>query len=125
MAKGSFVTRVLIVEDEFLIRLMLAESLTDEGYDVAEASSGEEALNILAGDPGAVQLALTDIQLGAAMDGYELAHRLRALAPALPIIFMTGRPDVTAGQMTARDRLVSKPYLLSEICAIARELLGV
>ncbi len=117
-------TRVLIVEDEFLIRLMLSESLTDEGYDVAEASSGEQALGILADDPSAVDLVLTDIQLGAAMNGYELARQLRELAAELPIIFMTGRPEVAKERMTGRDRFVAKPYLPSEICSVARELLA-
>ena len=117
-------TRVLIVEDEFLIRLMLSESLADEGYDVAEASSGEQALGILADDPSAVDLVLTDIQLGAAMNGYELARRLRELTADLPIIFMTGRPEVAAERLTTRDRFVAKPYLPSEICAVARELLA-
>jgi len=117
-------TRVLIVEDEFLIRLMLSESLADEGYEVEEASSGEQALGIVALDPSAVDLVLTDIQLGAAMNGLELARELRALAAELPIIFMTGRPELSTEGMTARDRIVAKPYLPSEICAIARELLA-
>ena len=125
MAKDISATRVLIVEDEFLIRLMLSESLADEGYNVAEASSADEALRILAADPASVDLVLTDIQLGAAMDGYELARRLREMVPELRVIYMTGRPETTAGRITDRDRFVAKPYLPSEICAVARDLLAV
>ncbi len=124
MAKDNSATRILIVEDEFLIRLMLSEALADEGYNVAEASSADEALSILTADPTRVDLVLTDIQLGAAMDGYELARRCREMVPDLRVIYITGRPETTAERMTDRDRFVAKPYLPSEICAVTRDLLA-
>jgi len=124
MAADTLPARVLIVEDDFLIRLTLAEALADEGYTVSEASSGEEALVLVAADLAGIALVLTDIQLGSAMNGLEFALGLREIAPHLPVIFMTGRPDALAGRLTARDRLIAKPYLPSQICALARELLA-
>ena len=60
--------RVMVVEDEFLIRLTLVEALTDEGFDVIEAESGDVALPILQADPS-ILILLTDIQLPGRLDG--------------------------------------------------------
>jgi CheY-like chemotaxis protein len=116
--------RILIVEDEFLIRLTLSEVLADEGYDVLEAESGDDALRLLEGD-STISVLLTDIQLPGSIDGRELVSRIRASQPDLPVIFMTGRPDAMLGQPTGqRDMYVAKPYLPSEICTAVRRMLG-
>ena len=116
--------KILIVEDEFLIRLTLAEALTDDGFEVAEAASGDDALAMLEQDPG-IELLLTDIQLPGKLDGVALAQAVRLLAPSMPVIFMTGRPDsmLDLGG-SERDALIAKPYLPSEVCATARRLTG-
>jgi DNA-binding response OmpR family regulator len=116
-------SRVLIVEDEFLIRLTLAEALSDEGFEVMEAATGDEALvTLLAERP---DLLLTDIQLPGRMDGLALARRARENAPEMPVIFMTGRPDSMGTTSPAgRNVFIAKPYLPSEVCATARRLLG-
>ncbi len=116
--------RILIVEDEFLIRLTLSEVLTDEGYEVLEADNGEDALLLLQKDAG-ISVLLTDIQLPGTIDGRELVNRMRATNPNLPVIFMTGRPDVMGEQPTgARELYVAKPYLPSEICTAVRRMLA-
>lgn len=112
--------RILIVEDEFLIRMTLAEALGDEGFDVIEAESGDDALPILKSDP-AIRLLLTDIQLPGNLNGRALAKHAREHLPTLPIIFMTGQPD--PGDMAnEQDVFISKPYTLSDICEAARRL---
>ena len=112
--------RILIVEDEFLIRMTLAEALGDEGFDVVEAETGDEALPMLKADP-AIRLLLTDIQLPGVLNGRALAKQAREHAPTLPIIFMTGQPD--PGDMPGdRDVFISKPYTLFDICEAARRL---
>ncbi|MBV9735237.1 MAG: response regulator [Acidisphaera sp.] len=115
--------RLLIVEDEFLIRLTLATALAEDGFQVSEAASGEEALALLAAvEP--IDLLLTDIQLSGALDGLALARAARRQAPDLPVIFMTGRPELAREAGSANDAFVAKPYLPSEVCATARRLLG-
>ena len=114
--------RVLIVEDEFLIRLTLAEVLADEGYEVLEAESGDEAVALLDGD-GEIAVLLTDIQLPGTMDGRALVKHARQGRPDLPVIFMTGRPDTIAAQDGAREVFVAKPYLPSEICLAIKRML--
>ena len=112
--------RVLVVEDEFLIRMTLAEALGDEGFEVVEAETGDAALPILRHDP-AIKLLLTDIQLPGALNGRALARQAREHVPTLPVIFMTGQPD--PGDLPGdRDVFISKPYTLTDICEAARRL---
>lgn len=112
--------RVLVVEDEFLIRMTLAEALGDEGFEVIEAETAEAALPILRADP-AIRLLLTDIQLPGGMNGRALALKAREHRPALPIIYMTGRPD-PSDSGTPLDVFIAKPYTLDALCAAARRL---
>lgn len=111
--------KVLVVEDEFLIRLTLVEALQDEGYAVAEADTGHAALALAPG----VDLLLTDIQLPGGMDGLALAARIREGAPALPVIFMTGRLDQAFEMASPNDLFITKPYTLTDICTAARRML--
>ncbi len=114
--------RILVVEDEFLIRLTLVEALTDEGFDVIEAESGDAALPILLGDP-TIGVLLTDIQLPGTLNGTRLAQRARETRPGLPVLFMTGRPDPGAEVGAApHNGYISKPYTLTEICRAVRRL---
>ncbi|MBV9538588.1 MAG: response regulator [Acidisphaera sp.] len=114
--------RVLIVEDEFLVRLTLSEALSDDGFDVLEAGSGDEALALI-GDDSRLDLLLTDMQLPGSTNGRTLAARAREHSPDLPVIFMSGRPsDDSDSDSRACDLFISKPYLPSEICAAVRRL---
>ncbi len=112
--------RVLVVEDEFLIRMTLAEALGDEGFEVLEAESGDVALPMLVADP-TIRLLLTDIQLPGVLNGRMLAQRARERSPRLPIIYMTGQPD-PGDAPSALDVFISKPYTLNDICDAARRL---
>jgi CheY-like chemotaxis protein len=115
--------RILIVEDDFLIRSALAEALADEGFQVAEAEDGESAMSRLGGGER-FDLLLTDMNLGQGMDGLTLARCARDRSPDLAVIYTTGRADVLRDACTARDAVVAKPYLLSEVANAARRLLG-
>jgi CheY-like chemotaxis protein len=114
--------RILIVEDEFLIRLTLSEVLADEGYDVLEAETGDEAATLLEQNSD-IAVLLTDMQLPGQLDGRALVARARERSPALPVIFMTGRPDAL-GSSGGPEMFVSKPYLPSEICAAVKRMLA-
>ena len=112
--------RILVVEDDFLIRLTLTEALSDDGFDVLEAGSAAEALVHLESTAD-IQLMMTDISLPGEMDGGQLATRVRSARPNLPMIFMTGKP-AEAAYTSPQDLYVAKPYLPSEICAAARRM---
>ena len=113
-------SKVLVVEDEFLVRLTLVEALSDEGFQVLEAETGDAALPILQ-RYGEISLLLTDIQLPGTINGHVLALRARETQPNLPIIFMTGGPDEETDGST-RDVFISKPYTLANICRAAKRL---
>jgi len=113
--------KLLIVEDDFLIRITLAETLTDDGFVVVEAASGDEGLAMLQEDDS-IALLLTDIQLPGKLDGYALVLAARTRRPDLPVIFMTGRPDVQSSVANPRDFYISKPYLPSDVSAAAKRL---
>lgn len=112
--------RVLVVEDEFLIRMTLAEALADEGFEVIEAETADAALPMLQADPS-IGLLVTDIQLPGQLNGRALAQRAREQLPTLPIIYMTGRPDPTDAS-NPLEVFIAKPYTLNDICEAARRL---
>lgn len=112
--------RVLVVEDEFLIRMTLVEALGDEGFECIEADSADSALPILQTDPR-ISLLLTDIKLPGQLDGRALAQRARERRPNLPIVFMTGQPT-PEDCSSALEIFIAKPYALADICEAARRL---
>ncbi len=116
--------RVLIVEDEFLIRLTLAEALSAAGFDVAEAADGEEAVRLL-GENHAYDLLVTDIQLPGRFDGAAVARYARERVPDMAVVFATGRPDSlrALGTLGKRDALVQKPYGPKELLGVIRRVL--
>ncbi|WP_428374406.1 response regulator [Lichenicoccus sp.] len=113
--------RLLLVEDEFLIRMTLAEVLTDDGFEVVEAEDGDSALALLASEAG-IALMLTDIQLPGGIDGKTLAGKVREQKPGLPVIFMSGqsqsRPDPDPLNI-----YVNKPYSPIALSARVRQIL--
>jgi CheY-like chemotaxis protein len=116
--------RILLAEDEFLIRLLLVEELTNHGYEVVEAESGDEAA-ALAKDGQLFDLVLTDIQMPGRLDGVGLAQLVRKRQPAVPVIYVTGRPEVLGkiGQLGPRDVFVRKPYSAREVVSVVQKLL--
>ena len=75
--------RVLLVEDEFLIRLMTAEMLRDEGFEVFEAQHGDEARALL-DDPDNFDVLFTDVRMPGTLDGIDVALHARVRHPATP-----------------------------------------
>ena len=114
--------RILVVEDEYLIRFSLVEVLTDAGFRVLEADDAEAALRLAASGP--VDLVLTDLQLPGRMDGTALAARLREGRPGRPVIFTTGRPDRLMHLHGTCDRVIGKPFQFSDVCAAIAEMTG-
>ena len=115
-------TRVLVVDDDDDVRLVAATMIEELGYDVVSAATGEAALKLLASDDFA--LLLTDVAMPG-MNGVDLAASVRAAHPDLPIVFATGYADLqTFGAGLAEERLLKKPYRISEIAALISEALA-
>lgn len=114
--------RVLLVEDDARIRQALGLALADEGCQIVEAVSGEEALARL--DSTTVDLVLLDLMLPG-MDGLAVCRSLRSRGD-LPIIIVTARSDtidVISGLEAGADDYVTKPLVASELAARIRALL--
>lgn len=111
--------RILIVEDEVAIREFEAINLKRVGYDVTEAGSGEEALEIYDSDPQGFQIALLDISMPG-IDGFTLCKELRKRSETLGIIMLTARTqemDKISGLMMGADDYITKPFSPTELLA--------
>src|ERR1700757_4346856 len=90
MGHPSTPVSVLLVEDEVLISHLVAEYLSESGFDVHEVTTADAALEYI--DSGAaVDVLFTDINLPGSMNGAELAQRARKRRPDLPIVYASGR----------------------------------
>jgi DNA-binding NtrC family response regulator len=94
---------VLIVDDDFLVRLHAADILQEAGFEVVEASDAANALALLQENP-CFQLICTDIQMPGELDGIDLALRVRERYPDMRVIIMSA-------QSGHGDRLPSVPFL--------------
>jgi len=115
--------RVLIAEDEEGVRELARRILAREGYDVVVAADGGQALAVHGELDPAPDLLLSDVVMPG-MSGKELAEALRAVRPALPVVFMSGyTADVMVGYGHAGDELVHKPFdAATLLAAVARAL---
>jgi two-component system, NtrC family, response regulator len=116
--------RVLIVEDEDLMRELLARILAGENYRIQQASSGEEALKLLQEHP--VDLILTDLKLKG-MNGLQLLSEARALDPEIVVIVMTAYASVETAVEAMRKGAydyITKPFINDEIRVMLRRALN-
>jgi CheY-like chemotaxis protein len=116
---------VLVVEDDQIIQSVIEEALGEGGFDVAIASSGEQAVRLLE-DPHRFRALVTDINLGRdRMDGWEVARRARELDPAFPVVYMTGD---SAAEWSARgvpnSILLTKPFAPAQLLTAVAQLLN-
>lgn len=116
--------RVLLVEDEGLIRLTLAETLEDAGYEVVAAENGLEACDLMQKREG-FDVLLTDIQMPGDCDGIDVARNFHERHPGRPVVFMTGRPDMLSrvGRLSSIEALLRKPFGAKQMLSALTSLL--
>jgi len=102
-------TTVLVVEDDGLIRMDLADTLSDAGYDVLEAANADQALAVLEQD-GDIEMLLTDIDMPGSMNGVQLAAVTAKRWPKCRIVVISGRYLPEQGKLPSGARFVSKPF---------------
>jgi CheY-like chemotaxis protein len=112
---------ILVVEDEVLIRLFLADALRNAGFEVVEAATADEALQLLKSSQH-IDLVATDIRMPGSMDGLGLASRLRSEWPKLKIVVLSGHL-VQLPSAGIADALIGKPYLVEAVITQIRQLL--
>ena len=110
--------KVLVLEDEEIIRSFVVINLKRAGYQTVEAGTGEDALEAVRENPD-IKVALLDIMLPG-IDGFEVCRRLRAMDNKIGIIMLTARTqemDKVTGLMTGADDYVTKPFSPAELTA--------
>jgi DNA-binding response OmpR family regulator len=105
----------LVVEDEWLLRMELTDELQAAGWTLLEASSGEEALAILARE-SKVDFLITDIRLGGAADGWDVADAFRKARPDGAVIYVSANPDL-AGRRVPGSVFLGKPVEMRALLA--------
>jgi DNA-binding response OmpR family regulator len=122
-AETAYVQRsVLLIEDDVRVRRIVQLALSTEGFQVAEAATGEEGLELLARQP--VDVVLLDLMLPG-RDGFDICREIRQTSEA-PVIMLTARSDshdVVAGLEAGADDYISKPFVAKELSARIRALL--
>jgi len=115
-------SRVLLVEDEFLLADMVAEVLGEHGFEVFTAANAKDALrHLTCGSP--CDILLTDIKLAGGIDGTALARLARVLRPNLPVVYASGsyraieELDAVSGAI-----FVHKPYNPDKLCEVLSEI---
>ena len=117
---------VLLVEDDVLVRLVIAGYLRDCGYRVLEAASADEALRLLERDEPRVDVVLTDIEMPGQMDGFALAQWLRRERPSIEVL-MAGTPARAAdaaGDLCEQSPTPTRPDSPTVVLARIRRLLA-
>lgn len=124
VARGSG-ERILVVEDEPVVRSLAQRGLEAAGYRVFQAPNGTAALQFLASEAGAVDLVLTDVVMPN-MNGQQLAEAITQRYPDLPVLFMSGYGGddiMRRGLLTADAPLVQKPFTLEVLARAVRQRL--
>jgi len=123
-ALGFGSERVLLVEDEAVVRNLAADVLRSCGYEVVEATDGVEALEIAcAEDAAPFDLIVTDVRMPR-LDGYGFAKEFATIAPTVPVLFMSGYDD-DLGESRPKDvsNFLKKPFTSDELTRYVRELI--
>ena len=115
-------TVVLLAEDEELIRLVAADALRDEGFDVIEAIHAADALNSLETHRTIIHVLFTDIQMPGLMNGLALAHHTARCWPWIALLIASGMPRPDPSRLPLKSRFMPKPYHPSLAISHIREM---
>jgi two-component system, response regulator PdtaR len=113
--------RIVVAEDDELLRTVIVDILSEDGFEVLEAGHAEEALRLLCSQAKGVQVLFTDIDMPGPVNGLELASRARQKWPWLRVMIGSGtQPDA----LPSGGRFLLKPYRLSDLLNRMRELIA-
>ena len=116
---------ILVVEDEVLIRLVIADYLRECGFKIYEAGTAAEAVDILQSDKATIDLIFSDVRMPGEMDGFALAQWVRTNRPGLPIILTSGdrKKSATAKELCENEPFFAKPYDVAAVVVHIRRLI--
>jgi DNA-binding response OmpR family regulator len=114
---------VMVVDDEPMIRKMVASALSTSGYRVVDAESPEQAISMMDSHP-ALELLVTDVVMPE-VGGCELAERMRLKKPRLKVLFMSGfAPGSGKNMLEQGSEFLQKPFRISDLLDRVRRILA-
>ena len=114
---------VLIVEDEFLLRMDAADMIEAAGFEAVEAANADQAIEILEARSD-ITVIFTDIQMPGSMDGLNLARAVRGRWPPITIVATSGYVHVSERDLPEGGRFLPKPYSPRQVTGVLRELIS-
>ena len=114
---------VLVVEDDWLLRLIAIEIVEDAGLVAIEAANADEAIAILECRAD-IALIFTDVDMPGSMDGLRLAHAVRRRWPPIKIIIVSGKTHLSNADLPSDARFFSKPYSAPNMISELRSLVA-
>lgn len=122
VAKGKR-TLILVVEDDFLLRMDAVQMIEEAGFDTLEAANADEAILILEARND-INVIFTDIDMPGSMDGLKLAHAVRGRWPPIQIITTSGHVTVQDKDLPTGGRFIPKPYSSGYVTEVIRDLVN-
>ena len=115
--------KILVVDDNNVLRIVVSKMLSRLGYEVSSADSGENGLSIFLKNK--FDIVLSDYEMPG-MDGVAFACSVKKSSPRTPVVIMTGagKETVFSRKSTAVDEVISKPFTLAEIDETIQNLSG-
>ncbi|WP_223217435.1 response regulator [Rhizobium cauense] len=110
--------KVLVVEDEPIIRYATVDALEEAGFDVLEAGNADEAFALLAGN--AVDAVFTDVNMPGSTDGLGLSDRIRAISPTTRVIVTSGHVRLGRFDLASGVSFIPKPYTYEALIGMLR-----
>jgi two-component system, response regulator PdtaR len=114
---------VLVVEDEVLIRMNMADALAAAGFDVREAENAAEALKLVR-EQGPTDALVTDVMMPGSIDGFELACIIARCWPRTAIVVCSGNAQPNFGDLPSGAAFIPKPYAVDAVVKALRRSLG-
>lgn len=117
---------ILVVEDEPLIHAIVEESLSEGGFEIVIASSGENAVDLLDASDGKYRALVTDINLGTnGITGWDVARHAREINPSFPVVYMSGdSAEDWASQGVPNSIMLPKPFAPAQLVTAVSQLLN-
>jgi DNA-binding response OmpR family regulator len=117
---------ILVVEDDHLIQSIVEETLTEGGFEIVIASSGENAVELLDASDGKYRALVTDINLGRdKIDGWDVARHAREIDPNFPVVYMSGKDaDDWASKGVPNSIMLAKPFAPAQLVTAVSQLLN-
>jgi CheY-like chemotaxis protein len=115
--------RVLVVEDEVIVRMDIAAQLAGAGFAVLEARNADDAIRLLETNRD-IRAVFTDVDMPGSMDGLKLAGYVARRWPPIRIIVTSGHVNVPPGTLPEGARFFTKPYDAAEVVGTMADMIG-